>query len=312
MLFEHATYSFPSATGICDIFMQSFIPSDKDTVKGVIYIVHGMAEHSDRYKEAAEYFANNGFAVFTHDHAGHGRSIKTKDDLGYFGKSDGSEKITDDVNTALNKVKEILPDCPIVLWGHSMGSFVVRRFIAKYPGNAKAAVICGTSGTNPGVAAGIAAAKVTAKLLGKHHRSAVLNSMAFGTYNKKFDGDTGFEWLSKSKENIEKYIADDMCGFTFTAYGFKDLFTLLGSVSSKEWYNEVPSAMPLYLIAGADDPVGNYGKGVTEVYNKLEKSGHSFVEIKLYPELRHEIHNEDCKTEVFDDILTFANKVIQQ
>lgn len=308
----HETYTFPSATGICDIFMQSFIPCEKDKIKGIIYIVHGMAEHIDRYIEAAKYFNEANFAVFMHDHAGHGRSVKTEDDLGYFGKDDGYEKIVDDVNNALNNVKKIFPDVPIILWGHSMGSFVVRRYIAKYPGNACAAVICGTSGANPGAAAGISLAKLTAKLLGKHHRSAVLDKMAFGTYNRKFDGDTGFEWLSKNEDNIKEYVKDPLCGFKFTAYGFKDLFSLLAAVSDKQWYNEVPSAMPLYLISGEDDPVGNYGKGVTEVFNKLEKSGHSNVEIKLYPTLRHEIHNEECKTEIFDDILSFATKVINE
>lgn len=310
MSLAHKTYSFASATGIADIFVQSISPESNAEVKGIISIVHGMAEHSDRYLPIAEYLAGKGYSVFMHDHAGHGKSIKSKDDLGYFGEIDGSEKIVDDINSVIEIAKGELPGKSVIIWGHSMGSFAARRFIAKYPSAADGAVICGTSGANPAAGAGIAVAKLVAKLLGKRHRSSLLDSMAFGTYNKKFTGDTGFEWLSESNCNVKAYIEDELCGYKFTAFGFKDLFTLLSCVSTKDWYDAVPTEMPIYLIAGDMDPVGNYGKGVTEVYKKLEESGHKNVRIKLYPGLRHEIHNEDCRQEVLDDILAFSDSVI--
>lgn len=307
MNFVHKTYSIPSATGLCDLFIQSITPHDDSSVKGIIAISHGMAEHTDRYIPIAEYFADNGFAVFMHDHAGHGKSVKNDDDLGYFGAEDGNEKIVDDVNSVIELAKKEFPDTPVTLWGHSMGSFVARRVTAKYPEAVNSAVFCGTSGANPAAGAGIAVAKLIAKLFGKRHRSSLLDTMAFGTYNKKFTGNTGFEWLSENEENVKVYVADELCGYKFTAFGFKDLFTLLSKVSSKEWYNEVPKNLPIYLIAGDMDPVGNYGKGVTEVYKKLEETGHTNVSIKLYKGLRHEIHNEDCRKEVLDDIIAFAN-----
>jgi len=308
MNFTHKKYSFPSNTGLADIFVQSIAPEEKKDTKGIISIVHGMAEHSDRYIDIAKYLAAEGYAVFMHDHAGHGKSVDSDEDLGYFGKKDGNEKIVDDVLGVIETAKKEYPSLPVVIWGHSMGSFVTRRFIAKYPEATSAAVICGTSGANPAAGAGILVAKIIGSVAGYRHRSNLLDSMAFGSYNKKFNGNTGFEWLSVNRENIAAYVKDDKCGYKFTAGGFKDLFSLLQSVSGKEWYEAVPSHYPIYLIAGEMDPVGNYGKGVTEVYDKLKDSGHSDVSIKLYRGLRHEIHNEDCREKVLDDILCFAER----
>ncbi len=309
MNFEHNEYKLPSNTGITDLYLQSIVPSDKNDVKGIISIIHGMAEHSDRYTEIAKYLCSEGFAVFFHDHAGHGKSVSSDDDLGFFCKEDGNEKIVDDARDVISTAKKLYPDLPIIVWGHSMGSFVTRRLIAKYPDAVDGAIICGTSGSNPAAPAGIMIAKAIAKLFGAHHRSELLDTMAFGAYNKKFTKKTGFEWLSENEQNVSDYVTDRLCGYRFTASGFKDLFSLLASVSAKEWYVQVPKELPIYLIAGDMDPVGNYGKGVTEVYNKLCSTEHTDVSIKLYPSLRHEIHNEKERQTVLDDILTFAVSV---
>lgn len=307
----HREYRFPSNTGIADIYVQSIVPTEKSNIKGIISIVHGMAEHTDRYLEIANYLACHGYGVFMHDHAGHGKSIKSNEDLGFFGEDDGNEKIVDDVKNVIELIKKDYPDKPVIIWGHSMGSFVTRRFIAKYPELSDAAVVCGTSGANPAASVGILIAKTVAKLLGTRHRSDFLDSMAFGAYNKKFDKKTGFEWLSVNEENVNTYVEDKLCGYRFTACGFKDLFSLLSSVSGKDWYSAVPENYPIYLIAGDMDPVGNYGKGVTEVYSKLQASGHKNVTIKLYKGLRHEIHNEKEREAVLDDILAFAKSICE-
>lgn len=305
----HNTYRFPSATEITNIFVQSLIPENNEGIKGVISVIHGMAEHTDRYLDIAEYLCANGYAVFMHDHAGHGKSVASEDDLGFFCKENGNEKIVDDVKNVIELINKELPGKPVILWGHSMGSFVTRRFIAKYPGCVTGAVICGTAGANPAAGVGIIIAKAVEKILGGHHRSDFLDTMAFGSYNKKFEKKTGFEWLSVNKKNVDAYVKDPLCGYRFTAGGFKDLFSLLKSVSDKEWYNSVPD-IPLYLIAGDMDPVGNYGKGVEEVHKKLLESGHKNVKLKLYKGLRHEIHNEASRFEVLDDIVDFADSII--
>jgi len=305
MSFMHNEYSLPSATGTADIYIQSLSPENTNDIIGVIQIIHGMAEHSDRYLDVAEYLCTRGFAVVLYDHAGHGKSIKTNDDLGFFCKENGFIKIVEDANQVTKLAKEKFPDKKLILWGHSMGSFVTRSYISKYAEDVDGAVICGTSGKNPAADIGIMLANAVAKIKGARYRSKFIDSMAFGTYNKKFDGNTGFEWLSKNEENIKKYVADEKCGYLFSASAFADLFSLLKEVSSDECFDKTPKNLPLYLIAGDMDPVGNYGKGVKEVYERYKATVHN-VQIKLYPSLRHEIHNELEKEEIYKDIADFA------
>ena len=307
MEFLHREYKLPSATGVAEIYVQSVAPDAEPTA--ILQIVHGMAEHSDRYLDAADYFAAAGLAVFMSDHAGHGKSIQVDDDLGYFGETDGDKRIVEDCQAVSALAKETYPGKKLILWGHSMGSFVARSYLAKYPDAADAAVICGTAGANPAAAAGALIANIIAKCKGSRYRSPFIDSLAFGAYNKKFEGRTKFDWLSVNEKNIDVYIEDPKCGYMFTATAYRDLFNLLGSVSSKEWYANVPTKTPIYLIAGSMDPVGNFGKGVTEVYERL-KAADCTVACKLYDGLRHEIHNEDCKKEVYEDILSFARSIL--
>ena len=302
-------FKIPSATGLNDLFVQSVIPEEAENIKKCVLIVHGMAEHTDRYLEVAEYLADRGLAVYMIEQIGHKRSAANDDELGFFGEKNGNEKLPDDVNSCVNIIKEKHPGKKIIVWGHSMGSFVTRRFAAKYPKSANAVIICGTSGANPAAALGAMIADMIGKIKGSHYRSNFINNLAFGSYNKKFDGNTGFEWLSVNKENIDKYLADKYCGFLFTAYGYRDMFRLLGSVSGADWYSAIPNDLPVFLISGKDDPVGNYGKGVQEVYDKLNATGHTNVKIKLYDNMRHEIHNETDRFNVYSDIADFIDTI---
>lgn len=304
----HTTYRFPSHTGNTEIFVQSLAPANAAEIKGVIQLSHGMAEHTDRYLDVAAFLCDHGYAMIMHDHAGHGKSVKTDADNGFFCVKDGYKKVVDDVYEVTKLAKEHFPGKKIILWGHSMGSFIARNYLVKYPNAVDAAIICGTSGANPGAAVGIVLANLLAKIKGPKAKVKLLDSIAFGSYNKRFTGNTGFEWLSVDEENVKKYVADPKCGFLFSTSAFRDLFSVLQSVSGPDWYAAVPKDMKIYLISGEDDPVGNYGKGVREVYNKLKASGHNNVTMKLYPGLRHEIHNEK-RIEVYEDILAFAESV---
>lgn len=306
----HNEYSFASATGVADVYAQSWEPADPSAVKGVFQMVHGMAEYSDRYTEMAKYIASDGWAVFLHDHVGHGKSVNKDDDLGYFGEEGGDREIVDDTKSVTDIARKKYPGLPVVLYGHSMGSFVVRSYAAKYGSILSGLIVCGTSGSNPGASVGIAIAKSVMKHKGSHYRSPFINKMAFGSYNKKFmHAKTGFEWLSANSENVAKYCADPLCGFLFTAAGYRDMFLLLKGVSGSDWYTHVPKTLPIFLISGDMDPVGNFGKGVTEVFEKLKDTGHS-VDIKLYKGFRHEIHNETGKAEVYSDIVKWADSKI--
>ncbi|HAQ63503.1 MAG TPA: alpha/beta hydrolase [Ruminococcaceae bacterium] len=304
-------FTFKSASGLCDIFAQCAAPADFSQVKGVIQIAHGMAEHSNRYAAFAKYLCENGYAVYINDHLGHGKSVASADELGYFGDN-GVDSLVEDMKKLTDIARQEYPDLPFILFGHSMGSFLARANTAKYGHQIDGAIFCGTSGANPATGMGIALAKHFEKSKGKLERSNFLNSIAFGSYNKRTEKRTAFDWLSRDEKEVDKYIADDLCGFCFTANGFETLFTVLKQVSSKIWYNTVPKELPILLIAGSNDPVGEYGKGVTQVFTDLKKTGHANTLMKLYPDCRHELLNELNKDEVMADIVSWVNKITEK
>lgn len=303
-------FKFPSASGLCDIFAQSFIP-DNGNVKAVIQISHGMTEHSDRYIPFAEKLCENGYAVFTNDHLGHRRSVKDDSMLGFFGSEKGYMNIVNDCKTLTDIAKEQYPDVPYFFFGHSMGSFIARCYTKYYGDGIDAAVYCGTSGPNPGASAGIAIAKLISKVKGEMHRSRFIDFVAFGTYNKKTDKKTVFDWLTKDENKVDEYIADKYCGFLFTAAGYKDLFSALNEANADDWYLSFDKNLPVLLIAGEDDPVGAYGKGVTKVYENLKNTGHGDVTLKLYPTDRHEILNETDRDDVMNYLVSWFDSKIK-
>lgn len=308
---ERTEFSVSSA--LPDITIKGFLysPVVKANVKAVFQIAHGMAEHKERYDEFCTFLAENGYAVLVHDHLGHGESINSDDDLGYFGDRAGWRNLVEDVNTITEYAKEEFGNKPVILFGHSMGSFVARAYTKMHGLKLTAAIFCGTSGANPAAGIAIKIADAIAKSKGNKHRSEFINTIAFGTYNRKIKPQkTDFDWLTKDTDIVDKYVADKYCGYLFTACGYRDLFTVLKYVSSKSWYKSVRKDLPMFLIAGDADPVGEYGKGVKQVYKDLKKTGHEKVSIRLYPGDRHEILNELDRQTVMEDILAWCDKVL--
>lgn len=298
-------FLYRSSVGDCDIHAISWRPKGKKTPKAVIQLVHGMAEYIDRYDDVARYFAEHGFAVYGNDHIGHGQSVNEDYPLGYFGESNENGAIfVEDVRKLTNLAKAENPGIPCVIFGHSMGSFVTRAYLGKYGYNVDAAVICGTSGPISGVDVAI---KIAA-LLSKHHGKQdgkLLNKLAFSTYNRKTRHNTPFDWLSKDSENVRKYINDPLCGFCFSNRGFYDLLTLNKYIFNKTVLRGCPADLPLFFIAGKNDPVGAYGKGVKKTVKLYKKAGVKKVKLKLYRGSRHEIHNDIDKVDVYNDIIRF-------
>ncbi|MCR4925259.1 MAG: alpha/beta hydrolase [Clostridiales bacterium] len=303
-------YTFSSASGLADIYAESYTPENPADVRAVVQIAHGMAEHIERYTDFANYLCSKGFAVFMNDHLGHGKSISDESELGYFGEKDGYRDIVNDMKTLSDIAKTEYPDIPFIIFGHSMGSFLARSYCEKYGALIDGAVFSGTSGSNPATPLAIKLASFVAKQKGSHYRSDFINTLAFGNYNKRFEGRTPFDWLTRDENIVDKYIEDPHCGFLFTAAGFKDLFSLLKSVSSKSWYESIPYSLPILLISGAVDPVGDYSKGVAQVYKDLKDSGHKDVTLKLYDNSRHEVLNEISKDVVFADVADWISKVV--
>lgn len=298
-------YSVPSKSGVADVYARCWMPENP---KAIFQIAHGMAEHGERYEDFAKYLCEKGFAVLVDDHVGHGKSVKSDKDLGYFGESGGWDAFVEDERALTELIKADFPELPVVFFGHSMGSFIAREYIRRYGKDEriKAAVICGTSGKNPAAAIAILLAGTIAKSKGSRHRSEFINKIAFGPYNAKCEKRTPFDWLSTDTAQVDKYIADKYCGFLFTAAGYKDLFTILNKVSGKDWFDSVNPDLPLLITSGEDDPVGAYGKGTKQVYNDLKAADKKDVTLKLYAGMRHEILNEVENKTVYEDIAAWA------
>lgn len=291
---------------MCEIHGRQFLPQTQ--AKAAVAIHHGMAEHMERYADFITYLTSNGVAVFMHDMANHGFSNQNRAELGFFGKKDGWLGLIKDYKTVFECMTKAYPAVKHIAFGHSMGSFIVRCFDARYPELSSASVYMGTGGTNDAAGIGIKVADLIAHIKGAHHRSEFMDKLAFGKYNVKFEKRTSYDWLTRDQAIVDQYIADPLCGYLFTIKGMADLLHLNTAANSDEWYEKVRQDLPILLISGAEDPVGEYAKGIDEVYNKLLQSGHTAVEEKLYPECRHEVLNELNKEEVYEDIYSFIMK----
>ena len=311
MSFIKKEFTFPSVSGLADIHCASYLPENGD-IKAVLQIAHGMAEHLERYEKFASALCDKGIAVYINDHLGHGKSISSESELGYFGKKEGWKHFVEDCHKLSLIAKEENADKPFVFFGHSMGSFVARAYALKYGSEINGAVFCGTSGPNPAAGAGIVLTKLITKIKGDHHRSKLIDKIGFGTYNSKFEDRTAFDWLSRDNAEVDKYIADPLCGFLFTAPGYGDLFGVLSHVSSKDWFNGLSKELPVLIISGDMDPVGEYGKGVRKVEQMLKDAGKKNLETILYKDARHEILNESaCFDKVCQDVITWVEKIIK-
>lgn len=306
MEFLTKEYTFPSSSGLCDIYAQSAAPIDYGQIRGVVQISHGMAEYSNRYAQFALELCKNGYAVFVSDHIGHGSSVTDESMLGYFGEN-GEDAFVEDMKSLTDIIKSEYNDLPLYLLGHGMGSLIARKYTAKYGYLLDGVIYTGTSGQNPALGVGIQLANTLIKQNGPYYRSELLDTIAFGAYNRKTEKRTECDWVSRDTKEVDKFIADDLCGYKYTVSGMKALFLTLKSVSTRRWYNSVPLSMPILLMSGSMDPIGDYSKGVNEVYKTLKKTGHKYVNLKLYEGARHEILNEINRNEVYKDIIDWLN-----
>ncbi len=296
---------FPSATGLCDIRYRMWIPDDPHAA---LQITHGMAEHIDRYQDFACFLAENGVLVYGFDIAGHGKSLRDGGIKGYFGKENGWDAIVQDMRTMRDIVKKDYPDLPFILMGHSMGSFLARTYAGRDGADFDAFIFSGTAGKNPALGIAKWLAKREIKKTGGDKPSETLYKLSFGSYNNSFKPvRTSCDWLSRDEAAVDRYEADEMCGFPFTASAMLDLFNGLTEIGSEAWAARVPDR-PILVFSGDCDPVGGCGKGVKQVFGWLKKTGHT-PELKLYAGGRHEMLNELNRAEVYSDVLLFINAV---
>jgi len=282
------------------IFAYKWSPEDLTEAEGVVQISHGMAEHGERYEEFAEHLVDSNYIVYANDHRGHGKTAEDVNGLGHFADENGWSLVVDDMHNLTNKIIEDHPELPIFLFGHSMGSLLSRDFISKYENELEGTILSGTSG-DPGAMSNIliTIAKIKSFFGSKDSECKFLNNLIFGQYNDNFKPTrTDFDWLTRDESEVNQYIEDPYCGNPGSAQFFIDLFTGLKRVSRMENAKRIPKDLPILLISGENDPVGDFGDGVMETHNLLTKAGVKDVSYKLYKEARHEILNEINKDEV--------------
>ena len=299
---------YPSSDGKSNV--HACIWAAEGECKAVLQIIHGMAEYAARYAPFAEKLTKLGITVCAEDHLGHGKTASDKDDLGYFAKQKGYAPVLSDIAALTEIMRAKYSGVPYFVMGHSMGSFFCRKYISIFGKELAGAIIMGT-GFMSGALTGVAklATSTVAAFKGWKHRSKLINNLAFGSYNKRFEGRTEYDWLSANEQNVDRYIADELCGVPFTCNAFYGLFSIITEACKNSTIKATPSELPILLLSGKDDPVGGYGKGVIKFYDKLEKFGKN-VSMTLYDGFRHEILNDDCAVLVEEDIADFITSLI--
>lgn len=272
-------------------------------VRAIVQLSHGMVEFIDRYKPLAEDLAGRGILVTGHDHLGHGGSIRTKDDYGYFAQPDGNRAVLDDLHAMTTLTKQLYPGVPYFLLGHSMGSFYARQYLCEYGAELDGAILMGT-GYQPKALVTLArtVCRVLAVFFGWQHRSKLVRDLSFLGYNKGLEGRTPHDWLNRDPAEVDKYRADERCMFTFTLNAYYSMFTGILRLYDPDFLNRMPKDLPLLFLAGDADPVGEQSKGVQRAIDSLKAIGVQNITQKFYPGARHELLMEINRQEVFADI----------
>ena len=301
-------FTFPSTTGKNTIHARKCVPDG--AVRGVVQIAHGVAEYIDRYDPFMSFLADNGFVVVGNDHLGHGKSIASPEEQGFFNEADGWNYVVADMDRLHDLTVKDYPDLPYIFFGHSMGSFLTRTYLIQHPDKPTLAIICGTGHQAPiMVFAGNAIAQMQVKSKGPHGDGTLLNNIAFGSYTKGYDEvRTPFDWLNRDPEKVDAYINDPLCGFVATVSLFRDMMGGIKYIQDKNNAAKMNKDTPILFIAGGADPVGENGKGVDRANKFFCDVGMKDVTEKIYPEARHEILNELNREEVMKDVLDWINE----
>ncbi len=305
--------TFPSSNGTSTVHYTVWTPDVPPVA--LVQISHGMCEYIDRYDAVARALCQQGCIVFGNDHIGHGRSVASPDELGYFAPADGDLYLVRDLAAMTRLMKEKYRALPTVLLGHSFGSFLARAYLMGHADKIDGLILSGTSGGNQPLKLAMKLCKFIKKRKGERYRSSFLYKQAFGSYNKRFKPKSGkplgCEWVTSDPEALAAYAADPLCAFQFTVQGYYDLFTVLSFVNSEEWYQKVPCSLPIFFMSGEMDPVGGFGKDIPQIAETLLEMDASDVTYKLYPSEHHEPLTGLCRDEAIDDVIAFIRRVAE-
>lgn len=305
-----SNFTFLSNDGKTAVHAVKWTP-DSGEYKAILQITHGMVEFIERYAPFAEFLTTKGYMVVGHDHIGHGQSVASQEDWGFFCEGTPSDVVVEDIHKLRNLIQEDNPEVPYFMLGHSMGSFMLRKYLAIHNEKLRGAIIMGTGFTPENMTN--LALKLTGfvgKLRGSRHRSKFIQGLAFGADYKGFDM-TGENpensWLTKDVDIVKAYYNEPRCTYMFTVNGYKGLFEAVNYSCNPENAAKIPKKLPLFIVSGAQDPVGGLGKGVKESYDMYKEAGMLDLTYKLYENDRHEILNETDRQVVFEDLLAWMN-----
>ena len=307
---QTTTISYPSHDNASTIRALVWEPDDAArpdfSPRAVVQIVHGMSEHVERYTPFAEFLVGRGFVVCANDHVGHGKTAGERD-LGHMPLANGADVLVEDVHALREKVCERYPHARHVMFGHSMGSFVTRVYLTRHADGLSAAILCGT-GQQPRIqtVAGRVITRLIAQVRGERHVSRFVDSLGAGAYGRAIrDARTDVDWISSDPDVVDEYIADPLCGQPFTVGAYATLASLVADATDARLARRVPKDLPLLFVAGAEDPVGDCGRGVARAVDEYRNAGVRLVEMGIYPGARHEILNEPCREAVWHDVEEF-------
>ncbi|MBQ3543745.1 MAG: alpha/beta fold hydrolase [Lachnospiraceae bacterium] len=315
-------YSFLSNNKYSDIYVKMWIP--KGEIKAILQLSHGMNEHMGRYDEFANYLAGNGIMVVGNDHMGHGNSVITPDDYGYFAipviggtkkqreKYSSSNLAVMDMYQITKTVKKHYPNIPYYLLGHSMGSMLSQRYAMQYGKEIDGLLLTGIVYVDKNLLIpGKLICKLIATIKGERHRSEFFNNLIFGKFLSRIKKPkTKYDWICTDDNEVDKFINDDKCKFRFTMNGFETLISTLQFIQDERNLKKIPKNLNVFMISGSEDPCGNYGKYLCELYDIYKYFGIEDVSKKLYKDCRHELVNERIKYEMFEDVKTWIEDKI--
>jgi len=271
-------------------------------IKGVVQLAHGMNEHKERYIDFMKYLAENGYACFINDHRGHGKSLKNKDDIGYFYENE-AKAVIEDLYQITRYLKEKFKGKKIILFGHSMGSMIVRKYIAKYDNKIDGLIVCGSPSKNINAKLGLAIVKTMEIFKSEKYRSKFVKNLMFNGYDK--DDKLKNSWICNNREIVEKYNADELCQYDYTLNGFENIIRLMIDIYNPKIYRKNNLKLPIYFIAGSDDPVISSIKAWYKAQTFLKDLGYTNISSDLYENMSHEILNELENKKVYEDILNW-------
>lgn len=295
-------FTVPSRDEKTDLHAVEWLP--EGTPRAVLQIVHGVSEYVLRYEEFAAYLTERGFAVVGSDHLGHGLSVASGAKQLYFGPAGSWNTVVDDLETLRRRTGERFPGLPQFLLGHSMGSFLARTYLIRYPGTVAGAILMGTGQMAPAmVAGGRAFCALECRRLGEEGRSPAVQKLAFGAYDRAFAPNrTAFDWVSSDPAAVDAYVADPYCGENPSVGLFREMLGGIAFITKQSNVERMNRNTPVLFVSGAEDPVGEKGRGVLRAYRSFQKAGVRDVSRKLYPGARHEILNDFCRQEVYGDL----------